>query len=778
MAASRNRATGGAGGRATLLALVPAAVLFVHARWGGTFEGAASFGPRVVGLAALVALAGLGAHAWRDPLRLATEGARHERAAAAWLPIAVAALSMAQSPVSRAGYALVGLLPWLLLVPAAVALTWRDDARRRVGLCGVAIVLALVASEALVRQAVEGHERAAMPIGHHNLMAVWLLVVLPLPVALLAGRQSAVGSLHTGGGGGRALPQEKGNDGAIGGDAPVVSMLGRVVAWLALLLGVAALFATGSLAGVLGLVVEVGAAVVLFGARSGRKVRRVLVAAVPTLLLAIALWQGPRLADVAAGADPSARARIAYWTAGLRGFVARPFLGWGPGSSSWLVSEHLSPLPGVQPAYEVVTDLHSLPLEILFEGGVAAALAAATVIVLFANARRRELVAATTEERVLSVAALVGLCGAGAAAAVSGVFDLSALGCAAALAAGAALATGTSGGERAPLRAPLLRASAWPLWTVVLGATLLMVPDLRGHWHYDRALRRLPARANAAEPAGAATNAAARGGLDAARRADPRFPLYPFRLALLGGPDASSLDTLDAASAARGLGALWLRAGAPTGDGSIAAKPEWWQLRALERACDLEPFGGLAPFLLAQLLAHPPPTGPGTGRFSWSSVGDDPSLVLLSSRPEPTPAVDRVATLLARAFAAEPRLAAAAQLDADDAERALRLLERVEAWPIGWRAAAVERLSPRPTARDSSDEEEPSSQLVDLALALDAEGSTSLSLFAFRRRPVPAVLVSVPLRAETAAAIDLPPLWSLRDAPAPRWKSSCGWLAD
>jgi hypothetical protein len=305
-----------------------------------------------------------------------------------------------------------------------------------------------------------------------------------------------------------------------------------------------------------------------------------------------------------------------------------------------------------------------------------------------------------------------------------------------------------------------------------------MVPDLWGHWHYDRALRRLPARAGATDAAGADANAAARRELLAAHAADPRFPLYPFRLALLGGPDANPLDTIDAAPAARGLGALWLRAGAPTGDGSIARKPEWWQLRALERACDLEPFGGLAPFLLAQLLAHPPPTGPGTGRFSWSSLADDPSLVLRSSRPKPIPPADRVAPLLARAFAAEPRLAAAAQLDPDDARRALRLLERVEAWPIGWRAAAVERLSPRPTAGDSSDDSEPSSRLVDLALALDAEGSTSLSLFAFRRRPVPAVLVSVPLRAEAAAAIELPSLWTLRDAPAPRWKAGCGWLED
>jgi ATP-binding cassette subfamily F protein uup len=51
---------------------------------------------------------------------------------------------------------------------------------------------------------------------------------------------------------------------------------------------------------------------------------------------------------------------------------------------AWTVAEWLRPVPGLNPPYEVVGDLHSLPLEVLYElGGLGFALAAA-VVLLFA----------------------------------------------------------------------------------------------------------------------------------------------------------------------------------------------------------------------------------------------------------------------------------------------------------------------------------------------------------------------------------------------------------
>jgi O-antigen ligase len=697
-------------------ALLPGAALWVLARC-GSFAGAASFWPKAAALATLVVVASLGARWWRDPLRLgaAPGWAGTAAAAVAWLPVAVASVSMAMSPVSRAGYVQGATLPFLLLVPAAVARLWRDRRARRVGVCGVAGALALVAGESLVLQVAEQHERAAMPLGHHNLLALWLLLLLPLPATLIARReQQTTGSRTT-------------TRNGKGGDPAVAFTI--ATAWLALLLGTAALVATGSLAGAVGLVVEAAVAVVLLGARMPRRVRRILVAIVPALLLAIALWQGPRLVDVASGSDPSLRARAAYWVAGLRGFSERPWLGWGPGASSWLLHEHLRPIPGAHPAYEVVTDVHSLPLEVLYEGGVALALALVAVMVLFARARWRELAAiASREQAVAGWLALVGLAGAASAATASGAFDLPALAFAVAVVAGAAMAHAPPQRETSPWSL-----QGWPLWAITAGALLLLVPDLRGHWHYQRAI----ALSSGTELAHAFHE------MESAIRADPGFPLYPLRRTLEPFSFQSPEHAFEAARRARGVAAFWLRAGAMNSE-SPDSDLRLLQGEVLARACDLEPLGGFAPFLLARLA---------TG--------------------------DRAEQLLARALVAEPRLAASPWIERELLERALRVIEQVGEWPIGWRAAAVDRLRGFEVAPESA-EDDPAAgsgdELVDLVLAMDAERSTALSLFVFRRTPRSTVLVSIPLRAETARSIDLPPLWSLPDTPEPRWARACGWL--
>jgi hypothetical protein len=88
-------------------------------------------------------------------------------------------------------------------------------------------------------------------------------------------------------------------------------------------------------------------------------------------------------------------------------------------------------------------------------------------------------------------------------------------------------------------------------------------------------------------------------------------------------------------------------------------------------------------------------------------------------------------------------------------ERALRVLERVDEWPLGWRAAAerfgalaatVEREAATAQAIDGEAPSTEPAGLADLALVVDAESSTSLSLLAFRRPPRAAVLASVAAR--------------------------------
>jgi len=665
-------------------AVVPACALALLSVASGTWVASATAAGAAVSHLAVLALALAGAAAWRDPLALGRRGR--------WLPaallVAVAASCWA-SPVGRAGWTVVALLPAWLLVPAATAHLWRR--RSGPGVAAVAAVVAWVAGVALAGMVLHGDPRASGDLGHHNLLAVWLVALLPL--AVLPWRR-----------GGRQGGGWRWSAAAAGGS------------------GLLALALTRSLSGALALVAMSAVALLLrrrfamagqCGWRGWSRSRRLATASLLAVPLVAAL---PRLLAILRGADLSVAARRTYWAAGWEGFTVRPTLGWGPGSTPWTVYEWLHWVPGVNPPQELVGDLHSLPLTLLYELGATGAGLAAAVVGLFAYRRWREL--PRGRDPVLAAAGLAGL--AGAVVASFGVSPLAvpAVVMALALSAGAALAGGAPVGvapEEAAMEATMEAAgerrshrlawSAWPAWLGLAAAALLLAWLDLAHWHYDRSI-------GASETGG---QARAQEELARAVSLDPAFPLYRAHLAGFGKGSAAASQALAAAEGAAAVPALWLQAG-----GLALAAGEPWAGIALERACRLDPLGPVAPFLLARLAL---------------AQGDRPA----------------AARYAARALLAEPRLAASTFLG-EDPELVAAVAREVRAWPglnPGWRVAMAGVLE---------DGEHPfaGGPVRDLRLVTGGDRSTSLAFFTFRRRPRPLQLGSIPLHIDRAQRIGLP----------------------
>ncbi|HTG33343.1 MAG TPA: O-antigen ligase family protein [Thermoanaerobaculia bacterium] len=476
--------------------LLPPLLLALFGAWCGTF----AWGPSWPASAA-AALALLGsllwiAPPWRDPLRLGATGRLLPWA----LWIAMAASGWA-SPVPRAGWVALILLPAFLVLPGVVERCWRLEEERRQGLRALALVVAGVALWSLIDWLALGSPRPAMPLGHHNLLAAWLVILLPL--AVLPARELGpwrFAGLAAGG------------------------------------LAAAAILASRSLAGCAALA---AAALLAFGARAGRSRRRWGWLALLAAALLVSFVQLPRVLRIASGADLSAQARGAYLAAGIEGFQTRPMLGWGPGSVPWTAAAFLEPVLRVNPWGESVGDLHSLPVQLAYELGITGLLLVAGLIVLFFVRR----IAEREEGRdpALLLGGLLGL-GSGAVASLgSGALAVTALPLAAAVAAGAALA-GSGRGKA--------RSSRLPVRIYALAALLALAPLEIARWHYDRA------RLAGAQPGEAEAE------LAAAMRLDPEFPLYPMRLALgTEERDRAAGLALRAAEKGGAIPSLWLVAG-------------------------------------------------------------------------------------------------------------------------------------------------------------------------------------------------------------------------
>ncbi len=557
---------------AALLALLPALLAALFGAWCGTLSGGATAAGAAAAAGALFAALLAAGVPLPDPLRLGRAG--RLLPPALWLAAAASAWA---SPAPRAGRVGLLLLPAFLALPAAVGRCWASDAARRRGLRALAAVVGAVALGGSIAALAGGGfaaviqggfaGRPALPLGQHNLLAAWLVLLLPL--ALLPAREA-----------GRWR------------------WLGRGAGLCALL----AILASRSLLGLAAVAVEAALAVgwALAAARRSRDLvdgeragggrpieyRRRALAGLG-LLVALALagagLQARRVGDLLARRDPSAATRAVYYRAGWRGFLARPALGWGPGATPWTIARFLAPLPAVDPPGEIVPDLHSLPLQLAYELGAPGLLLAAAIAALFARRRLAELSShLEPADRALGAAALCGLAGGAVVALGSAAVAVAALPLAAALAAGGALA----GGEPAePVRRPAAERAAPALWALL--ALALGYPLVAAERAYERA-------AYAPDPA------AARRALERAVALDPAFPLYRARLAALDwqqvGPAAvpAAIGARRAAARADRVAPLWLQAGA---QGLRAGRP--WAPDALRRACALDPLSPFAPFLLA-----------------------------------------------------------------------------------------------------------------------------------------------------------------------------------
>lgn len=565
-------------------ALLPAALLALFGGWCGTFYYGASAPAVIVGHLLLL---GAAAWAWRgwDPLRLGPRAKALAPLLWLWL-----VLTMRASPVPRAGWLAVALLPAFLALPAAVARCWDTPEARRRGIFAVAMVAGAVGAVALIGAAEQGSARAAQPLGNAVVLGGFLAALAPLVLAAAkresdAGRQLVAGSL------------------------------------VLVLLGV---LATRSIAAVAAL--AVGAAVALARGR-----RRWLL--VP--LIAGGVLLGPRLVRVVAGHDGSMQARESYWRGGLGGIAERPLVGWGPGATAWTLAPHVEPRPGANPPGEVPADLHSLPLQLGYELGLPGLAIAAVLAVAFVRARRREAAAPDAED--LRRAGLAGLA-AGATALVAGpTLMTTAPWVALALAAGAALAGGGGRVEGAAAASPLLATDtaaadssapiaqpprAWrrdpPVgWLYAAVALLLLAPLDIAHACYDAARRGGPARAAS--------------WMAVATELDPEMPLYRARLGWLAADAARRRIELErAAAGAPGVAALQLAAGWAAQVSAAPARDAEAQLAA---ACNADPLTGAAPFLLASAQ----PDAPNAPRLAARAILADPPLLAaidFEARPE------------------------------------------------------------------------------------------------------------------------------------------------
>ena len=633
----------------SLIGLLPAVLLLAFAGYCGTFDRGASFSG-----AALAALLAIGVATWGrwgdlDPLRLGAWG--RLLPVGLWLTLLAGTFL---SPVPRAGRVAIALLPAFLSIPAATARALEDEAARRVGLRALRAGLSIVAGWGLIHWLATGAPRAAMPLGHHNLYAGVLVALLP---------GAAIGLRRT----------ERPSD--------------RALALGATALALAGIAASGSLLAAAAVGVQA-----LLSLLWKVRLQKLLL---PSALLILAL-QMPRVAAIFRGEDVSTRARLAYLEAGWKGLAERPWFGWGAGSTPWTIGLHMKPIAGVHPPGEIIGDLHSLPLQILYElGGVGFAFTLGTAAYFL---RRRIRERPQAGDATLLAAGLIGLLGAAVTRLGGASLSILAVPAAVALSAGLALAGGR---PREVVSSPRPLRPIW-VWAGVIAALSLVGGPLLGSLRYAQARR-------------ATSLVEARGRLGQARQVDPGFPWYSLIAARLmsdvGAPGASTLARWGA-KGAPGVAAGWLIAGdAAAREGDLEPAREAWR-----RASDLDPLGGAAPAL----------------RLAWRAE-----------------TVEERVGWLTRALVAEPRFLASEPAEAIALllPEALRRIEADASIDAGWRerflvtARALEAM-PR------------SARLDALEVEVDGVPVDALSLHAFRRLPWPAALAPVAIDRTRARRVE------------------------
>ncbi len=481
----------------SLLSVVPGLLLALLSCWFGTLPGGATALGTIVGVTAIVWLALIGAPHWSDPLQLG-------RRLGLVLPLALVAatlLSWSSSPASRSGQLGVLLLPALLLAPAGVARCWRNPRHLQIGLDSLSLVIVVVSVWSLVDWWRLDSPRAAMPLGHHNLLAGWLVLLMPL----------AIVGLHRSG-------------------------ARRWLAAAALIVGTSAILATGSALGLTAVILQCLLAAFWWPSL------RIPFAAAAVLA---GLSQLPRAMHVLSATDVSTKARILYLQAAWDGILERPAFGWGPGSTPWLIAGFLEPDPTVNPPSQVVGDLHSLPAQMAFELGLVGLALASGLWLLFLVRRwsTREKVAVRPER----LAPLTGLVGGTLFLLGNAPFTVLALPLALILTCGAALAAGP-GLQTRGSRSRLLFALLY-----LLPVGVLLLPMILAQVHYDRAATS-ESSVRTLDEIDWATSLDPSFPLYGARKAWLQGSLH-------GVDDDSARLALQSAELAKGVAPLWLAAG-------------------------------------------------------------------------------------------------------------------------------------------------------------------------------------------------------------------------
>lgn len=662
-------------------AFLPATLLLSSAFWTGNFQ--APLWPEAVlfGHLLLIAVVVLLPGSWRDPLSLGNRARWLLLAATIWIVVGVL-----WSPVRRAGWLAMWLWPAFLMLPASVARCWDSPLRRRLGLQSVAVVMLSVGAVSLWFWVQGESARAALPLGHHNLLAIWLLTLLPLLFPLF-----------------------------LTWDKSILSLAGLVVG-----LSLVAIIASGSLAamtamGVLLLVFLIQVALTQEKRLSKKLVLLLCIAGIS--LLAVGISQSERFQALWAGNDSSLLARASIWQGAWQGSLERPW-GWGVGASAWTLSRFVPPSPGVLPAGEVIADIHNLPLTILYETGWPGLLLAVSLLVILCHRLIHHPGPGKSRRR----AGLFSLLGFGVASLGGVTLSVLAIPIALAIAVGSALPPPTRP------RSFEERPSRWPHLCVGLLILCMIVPLDVAAIRYSQAIE---------QDAIAEQRSAVQAALDL----DATFPLYTAQLSLLDEMLAAETnETLSSEVRARSwkatqgapsVGPLWLLAGISGQDGG-----EPWSRDALLQTCAVDPLSAMAPFLLA--------------------VGE--------------PLEDQSVEWAARALLAEPRLLAALEWRQrpETLSKAVDLLADHPDIDAGWRQRLV----------DSYDRllHESSEELIDvrqLALSMDSEASTSMSLHAFRRPPWPTVLVAVEVDGSVLRWLDLVSLSGLRETDPRLFSDGC-----
>ena len=539
---------------------LPAVLLLLFGGWCGSFQWGASSTASSVSALLLLGLVAWGAASDTDPLRLGNRGR-----ILLWLFLGSVLASTLRSPFPRAGLTGTALLPAFLLLPSVVQRCWHEKGLRRQGSLSVCWVVAGLAlgSLGIWLQTRELSMAAVGPFGNRLLLAGFFLPFLPWTLGLSLGRDRAL----------------------------------RRSAAVAFCLSGLAILASRSILGAGGLLLVALCGLIL---RGNHRLSRGLVATFMSTLSVIVLWRSGRVSGLGLGTDTSWLARWTYWEGGVRGWMERPFFGWGLGSTPWTLGADLVPRPGINPSGEVVGDLHSVPLQLLRElGGIGAALGGGLVVVYLWRRwsdRRLDEGGGTRSQRW----ALLGLLVAGGYLSVAVTLGSSAIWVGLAVLAGCAQLGERDDGEE------LLSEDRPPHWiwrAYAVSAAICLAPSLLATAYYDAAIR----ASVCSERLDGATQSIQL--LHRAVALDPAMPLYRIRLAALKG------DSEWTPSSRFAISQLWLVLASQRQGGE--------RLQAIERASASDTVGWGAPFLNVQ----EDPSNPQVGLWAARAVLLEPRLI-------------------------------------------------------------------------------------------------------------------------------------------------------